>query len=141
MNRDQPLRSHPPTSHCYLQTLSLAVSLAFFAAPAWCQHPNVALLMLKLVETKARSGEGAIAEVGKEPQLNRLVASLMENQETDSTPPRLNAQLSTTQPVVQESQPSDLTTSQSIPLSPPAPNPTPKPQTLPLPFLLTLTQH
>lgn len=125
MNRDNLLRSHLPTSHCYLQTLSLVVSLAFFAAPAWSQHSEAAPLMLEPVETNERSKEAAVT-VGKEPQLNRLVASPMANQETDSTTPKLNAQPSTAQPVAQGSQHSDLTTSQSAPLSPPAPTPTPQ---------------
>ncbi|HEY9654585.1 MAG TPA: hypothetical protein V6C50_03770, partial [Crinalium sp.] len=113
MNRDNLLRSHSPTSHCYLQTLSLAVSLAFFAAPAWSQRPEAAPLMLEPVETKERSQEAAVT-VGKEPQLNRLFELLpIERQETGSVTPRLKAQHS------------DLTTSQS---PPPAPNPTPQTQ-------------
>jgi hypothetical protein len=134
MNRDNLLRSHPSTSHCYPQTLLLAVSLTFFAAPAWCQHPKFAPLMLEPVETKERSKEAAVAEAsiirlpstsfGKEPQLNRLVEpSPIESQETGSTTPRLNTQPSTAQPVLQELQHSDFTTSQSAPLPPNPPSP------------------
>ncbi|MEP1059320.1 MULTISPECIES: hypothetical protein [Cyanophyceae] len=102
------------------------MSLAFFAAPAWCQYPEAAPLMLEPVETKERSKEAAVTEVGKEPQPTRLVASPMANQETDSTTTRLNTQPSTAQPV-EGPQHSDLTTSQSTPL--PQPAPTPNPQT------------
>ncbi len=130
------MRSHSPTAHCYLQTLLLAVSLAFFAAPAWCQHPKVAPLMPEPVETKARSGEGAIAEAatimlprpsfGTEPRLNHLVEpSPLERQKTDSITLSLNAQPLAAQPVAQASQPFALTTAQSAP-PPPAPNPTPQ---------------
>ena len=129
MNRDNLLRSHPSTSHCYPQTLLLAVSLTFFAAPAWCQHPKFAPLMLEPVETNERSKEAAVAEAsiirlpstsfGKEPQLNRLVEpSPIESQETGSTTLRLNTQPSTAQPVLQELQHSDFTTSQPAPFPP-----------------------
>jgi hypothetical protein len=141
MNRDNLLRSHRSPSHCHLQTLLLAVGLAFFAAPAWSLHPEVAPPTSSPVQARERSEEAAVTKAStirlprtsfdQEPSPNRLVKpSPIESQEPDSTALSLNAQPSTAQPVVQASQQPDFTTSQSTP-NPKPQNPNPAP-TVPL---------
>jgi hypothetical protein len=131
MNRDHLLRSHPSLSHCHLEALLLTVGLAFFAAPAWSLHPEVALLTSGSVQARERSEVTETLTIGlpsvsfgEESQPNRLVAPFAtESQETGSTTPSLKAQPLTSQSIVQASQHADSTTSQAAPGTP-----NPKPQ-------------